>query len=97
MRVFYVHEDIVKRTYYVRIDNISVPEEKKATKVIEAVDTQELMSKICEYYGFKKENIQLWSGPMGYTNRVRLDTMVEPPEKCEDIYVRGVANNGSEI
>jgi hypothetical protein len=93
MRVFYIDEDIVKRIYYVRIDNISVPDTKKATKVIEAVDVEELLSEICEYYGFKKENIQLWSGLMGYSNRVRLDTMVEIPEKCEDIYVRGIVKN----
>jgi hypothetical protein len=97
MRVFYMDEDEVKRRYYVRIDNISVPEDKRATKAIEAMDTNDLISKICEHYGFKKENIQLWSGPIGYTNRIRLDIMMEIPEKCEDVYVRGVANNGSEI
>jgi hypothetical protein len=90
-----MEEDIVKRIYYVRIDNISVPDTKKATKPIEAVDVKELMSEICEYYGFKRENIQLWSGPMGYSNRVRFDTLVEIPENYEDVYVRGIENKSN--
>jgi hypothetical protein len=90
-------ENIVKRTYYVRIDNISVPDTKKATKVIEAIDTKDLISKICDYYGFKEENIQLWSGLMGYSNRMRLDTLVEIPENYEDIYVRGITNKPDRI
>jgi hypothetical protein len=96
MRVFYMDEDPVKRIYYVKIDNISIPEEKKATKVLEAIDVKDLMSKVCEYYGFMEKNIQLWSGPLGYTSRKRLDTMAEIPDNCEDIYVRGIASNSGE-
>jgi hypothetical protein len=101
MRVFYVDEDIPQppRHYYVKIDNIIVPDELKGFRVIKAATAAELKDRIYEVYNFNetaKKHIQLWSGPIGVTNRIRLDTLVHIPKEYEEIYVRGVANNTME-
>jgi hypothetical protein len=98
MRVFYVDEDVHQppRQYYVKIDNITVPDELKGFKIIKASTAAELKDRIYEVYNFNenaKKYIQLWSGPIGITNRVRLDTLITIPPTYEEIYVRGVANN----
>ena len=98
MRVFYVDEDVPQppRQYYVKIDNIAIQDELKGFKVIKASTAAELKDRIYEVYNFKenaKKYIQLWSGPLGMTNRIRLDTLITIPSNCEEIYVRGIANN----
>ena len=95
MRVFYIDEDEVKpRNYYVRIDNMTVPDELKGYKSMEASSPQELLEKVKEYYGFNtkpKASIQLWSSKM--YGGVRLDTMAQIPKEYEFIWVRVVVNN----
>jgi hypothetical protein len=98
MRVFYVDEDESTQTrqYYVKIDNITVPDELKGFKVIKASTATELKDRIYEVYNFKenaKKHIQLWSGPLGMSNRIRLDKLIDIPKAYEEIYVRGVENN----
>lgn len=102
MRVFYVDEEESYspiRHYYVKIDNIIVPEEFKGFRVVKAATVTELKDRIYEVYNFNENTrkyIQLWSGPIGLTNRVRLDTLLDIPKTYEEIYVRGVANNSME-
>jgi hypothetical protein len=96
MRVFYVDEDYPVIQYLVRIDNITVPQSLQGTITIDATNTEELIKKIMDYYGFKTElrdNIQLWSAPLGVSNRTRLDTLSVIPKKYIDIWVRGISNN----
>lgn len=90
MRVFYVdEEDISKRRYYVKIDNVSVPDNLKGYKAIEAESINELKEMIIREYGFDKHNnfaIELWSGQnhMGK----RLDILEKIPTEIEFIWVR---------
>jgi len=82
-----------QRTYFVKIDNINVPEYLKGTQVLEASSKDELFSAICERYGFQenhKNYLELWSGSLGHSGRERLDTYQEIPERYQDIWVRGV-------
>jgi hypothetical protein len=82
-----------KRRYYVKIDNIIVPEDLKGYKVIEASSVSELIENIKEYYKLKDRVeciIQLWSGNK-YKGQ-RLDVLSIIPEGVEFIWVRGVTN-----
>ena len=97
MRVFYVDEDEDKskkyRQYYVKIDNVNVPEELKGFKAIEADSTLDLIDRVNKYYGFDKKSdvsIQLWSNS-NFTGR-RLDTLSGIPVDIEFIWVRLVLN-----
>ena len=83
------------RTYYVRIDNIKVPENMQKEKVIHAENTTDLMERIRETYSLQiseKVRVELWSGPHGYLNRKRLDILDAIPEMYETVWVRGVLN-----
>jgi len=94
MRVFYVdEEDISKRRYYVKIDNVTVPDNLKGYKAIEAESVDELKRFVIEEYGFNKNkniDIELWSSQ----NRtgMRLDILKEIPKENEFIWVRVVPN-----
>jgi hypothetical protein len=100
MRVFYEENENEKeninkekRRYYVKIDNIIVPEDLKGYKVIEAASVTELIESVKEYYKLKDRVeciIQLWSGN-NYKGQ-RLDVLSIIPEGIEFIWVRGVAN-----
>jgi hypothetical protein len=96
MRVFYDDEEESKkskRRYYVKIDNINVPEELKGYKAIEASSVEELINEVKEYYKFKLHPdfvVQLWSNN-NHTG-IRLDTLKNIPEEIEFIWVRGVIN-----
>lgn len=94
MRVFYIdEEDTSKRRYYVKIDNVNVPEELKGYKEIEADSIGELKESIKEVYGFNKHKnfeLELWSSAnhMGK----RLDTLEEIPKEIEFVWARVVNN-----
>ena len=94
MRVFYVDEDEVsKRRYYVKVDNVNLPEDLKGYKVIEAESIDELKELINEVFGFnKKKNftLELWSS-QNYMGK-RLDILKEIPKDIEFIWVRVVLN-----
>ncbi len=94
MRVFYEEEETdsktVKRRYYVKVDNVNIPDNLKGYKALEASTTEELKEQIMEYYGFNKNenlSIELWSNQ----NRQgkRLDQLKEIEEN-EFIWVRVV-------
>lgn len=96
MRVFYEEEEEISkknRRYYVKIDNVNVPDDLKGYKAIEAVSVDELKNKIIEYYKFYKlkgDNIELWTNQ----NRsgIRLDIMEDIPEDIECMWIRVLLN-----
>ena len=95
MRVFYIdeEEEKSKRQYYVKIDNVSVPEELKGFKAIKAATTDELIERVKDYYEFNKNldiNIQLWSNA-NFTGK-RLEILDKIPVENEFIWVRAVLN-----
>lgn len=93
MRVFYVDEDDIqaKRRYYVKVDNIDVPESLKGYKAIEADTTEELKKEIMKYYKFKEGiSVQLWTSA-GHSGK-RLDEMKVIPREYEFVWVRAVLN-----
>lgn len=93
MRVFYEEEEDIsmqKHRYYVKIDNVNVPEHLKGYKALEASTTDELKKQIMEYYGLnEKLSIELWTNQ----NRQgkRLDQMKEITKENEFIWVRVVS------
>jgi hypothetical protein len=94
MRVFYIDEEELKqsrRRYYVKIDNVDVPENLKGYKAFEASTVEELKGEILRYYKFKKNtSIQLWTAA-GFTGK-RLDEMEIIPLEHEFMWVRVVLN-----
>jgi hypothetical protein len=99
MRVFYedLEEEINsrlfvsdKRRYYVKIDNVNVPEKLKGYKAIEASTINELKSKIIEIYNLNCNifKIELWTSANNMGKR--LDILNEIPKENEFIYVRFV-------
>ncbi len=97
MRVFYIDEDEMKqskRNYYVKVDNIDVPDELKGFKAMEASTTKELKMEIMKYYNFRDViNIQLWSNA-GLSGK-RLDEMESIPLEYEFVWIRGVLKKDS--
>ena len=95
MRVFYDDETESNplRNYYVKIDNINVPESLKGYKAIEATNVDEIIKKVREIYNFKEKQdiiIQLWTQQncLG----TRLDNMTEIPKGIEFIWIRAISN-----
>lgn len=90
MRVFYVdEEDMSKRRYYVKVDNVSLPNDLKGYKAIEAESIDELKELIKKEYGFNKHKnfeMELWSG-QNYMGK-RLDILEKIPNEIEFIWVR---------
>jgi len=99
MRVFYIDENknehvLTKRTYYVKMDNVIVPDILKGYKKMEASTPQDLLEIVKMYYGLNNCSnicVQLWSSRI--YNGVRLDTMNEIPNMYEFIWVRIILNN----
>lgn len=80
------------RRYYIRSDNIFLPENLLGIQAIDAETVNELMEKIYERYNFKevaRGRIQLWSANTG-VKRVRLDTLNEIPKQYEILWMKGV-------
>ncbi len=86
MRVFY--EDITTlRTYYVKLDNVDVPEDLRGFKSIDATSTEELIETIKKVFRLRQDlTISLWSNS-NYIGK-RLDTLEEIPKENEFIYAR---------
>ncbi len=86
MRVFY--EDITTlRTYYVKLDNVDVPEDLRGFKSIDATSTEELIEKIKLTFRLRQDlTISLWSNS-NYIGK-RLDTFEEISKDYEFIYAR---------
>lgn len=91
MRVFYIDEDENTNnesmpTYYVKLENVSVPDELKGYKAFNASSTSELIDQISTHYNIKTASIELWSGQVRQGQR--LDTMPTIPKEYEFIWVR---------
>lgn len=79
----------------VRLENMSIPNRKSGPIVIEADTGKELLEKVYETYalsdrGLQFGYLQIWSAPMGYSNRVQLDTLETFNKTLYDGYVRYV-------
>jgi hypothetical protein len=86
MRVFYVEEDEV-RPYYVKLDNVDVPDDLKGFKRMYATSSLDLIKEIKLLFKLKKDHIiQLWSNS-NYTGK-RLDILDNIPLEYEFIYAR---------
>jgi hypothetical protein len=93
MRVFYEEEDeILERRYYVKVENVNIPDNLKGYKAIEASTIEELKKKVIELYSFDTNNIsdkiriEFWSGQIN--NSKRLDNLNKIPKDIEFISVR---------
>jgi hypothetical protein len=93
MRVFYEEEtETFENRYYVKIENVNVPDCLKGYKAIEASSVKDLKEKIIELYDFDRNNtsnnliIELWSGQIN--NSKRLDILDKIPKGIEFISVR---------
>ena len=84
MRVFYIDEES-KRNYYVKVENVNLPESMKGYISIAAIDVEDLIEKVKQNYGIKSKNIgiELWSGQRHIS--MRLDVMSEIPKDIEFI------------
>ncbi len=88
MRVFYVEENEL-RPYYVKLDNVDVPDSLKGFKRLYATSSSDLIKEIKTLFKLKKDlTINLWSNS-NYTGR-RLDILEEIPKEDEFIYARVV-------
>ncbi len=86
MRAFY-EDELSLRTYYVKLDNVNVPEDLKGFKSIEAESVKELIEKIKLVFKLRQDlNISLWSNS-NYIGK-RLDNLDEIPKENEFIYAR---------
>ena len=97
MRAFYIDDyEVLEREYFVIIENINIPNSMKGTKIISANNPTDLKDKIIKIYGFNelfKKDIQLWSKPVGSTERTRLDILDTIPTNYDTVYIRGVIYN----
>ena len=84
MRVFYIDEES-KRYYYVKVENVNLPESMKGYISIAAIDVEDLIEKVKLNYGIKSKDIgiELWSGQRHISKR--LDIMDEIPKDIEFI------------
>ena len=94
MRVFYVDEEEPCRNYYVKVENVNLPDRLRGYISIGARDVEDLIEKIKLTYGFKSKEdlgIELWSG-LRHTSQ-RLDIMDVIPDYNEFISVYVVNNS----
>ncbi len=86
MRVFYIEENEL-RPYYVKLDNVDVPDDLKGFKRMYATSSLDLIKEIKLLFKLKEDlKIHLWSNS-NYTGR-RLDILEEIPKENEFIYAR---------
>jgi hypothetical protein len=84
--------EVSSRRYYIRSDNIYLPENLMGLQAIDANTVSELMQKVYERYNFSevaKGRVQLWSANTG-VKRIRLDTLEEIPKEYEILWMKGV-------
>jgi len=79
------------KQFFVRAINIQFPSCISGTQVISASNGPELLEAIYEHYGIRANQnveIQVWSR---YYGGLRLDTMSEFPNECENAFLKCVA------
>ena len=85
------------RRYYIKTDNISVPDRLRNIQAIDAESTKDLLDKINQRYGFptiSDIHLELWSGQIGQ-KRERLDIMEMIPSHYDIVWIRGVLNSST--
>jgi hypothetical protein len=82
--------------FFIKVENIITP--LKTYQVIEfspdsdKISPIELINKIMDHYNLKSNNrirLELWSGSICASQRVRLDNLEYIPDKYRNIWVRG--------
>ena len=86
MRVFYIDEDVPSQRYYVKLENMIVPDNLKGYIAIDAPSTTCLLEQIRYTYGIRNADIELWSNQARQGKR--LDTLNEIPKEHEFIWIR---------
>lgn len=79
-------------------ENITFHDERQNLKLFRCLTGEELLQNVIEYYHINpnkfKENyeVQIWSAPMGVTNKYRLDKVKQfiqkTPHECIDGWIR---------
>lgn len=100
MRVFYTDEieSNLIRNYYVKIDNVNVPEDLKGYKNIQAANTEDLIEKIKVKYRLKDRSdlsIQLWSQQNNSGKKFELNEDI--PKDIEFLSVKVISNKPGNI
>ncbi len=90
MRAFYIDEDEPFQRYYVKLENMIVPDSLKGYTAIDARNTADLLEQIRAIYGIKTAQIELWTGQSRQGQR--LDTLTIIPKEHEFIWVRVVSS-----
>jgi hypothetical protein len=96
MRAFYTDSNDKMRTFYVKVDNIQVSNDKVPYAPISAETGSELLDNIMKYYRFNnihRDKLQIWTKSLYNTGGIRLDILDKIPDGYEFIYVRGVATH----
>jgi hypothetical protein len=94
MRVFYIDEEESKNNYYIKVENVNLPEGLRGYKLFKVLTTEELIEQMKEFYGFglkSNARIELWSGQRHISER--LDILSRIPKEKEFISAYIVANN----
>lgn len=77
------------RNYYVKLDNMLIPHDKKGFRLIEATSGSDLLEKAIRIFGLPHSNFQLISSHMDITSpRLRIDLMTNIPLEHEFILLR---------
>lgn len=100
MRVFYNEEFESQpiKNYYVKIDNVNVPEDLKGYKNIQARNTEDLIEKIKVKYRLKNRSdliIQLWS--QQNCSGVKFELNEDIPNDIEFLSVKVISNKADNI
>lgn len=80
------------RQFIVRSDNVTFNFQQFGIKVIEASNGPELLEKICRAYELPwpmipNHDIQIWSGQLGVSTRIRVDKLDEIPHNIQDVWI----------
>jgi hypothetical protein len=80
---------ITTRNYYVKLDNMIIPHDKKGYRLIEATSGPHLLEKAIRIFGLPHDNFQLVSSHIDTKlSTMRLDQLEEIPLEHEFILLR---------
>ncbi len=86
------------KQFFIKVENISTPIQSYQVFNFDddAVTPQELIAKIRDRYNFKeteKIRLELWTGPMGSSERECIDWCKVIPDKFTTLWVKGYVIN----
>jgi hypothetical protein len=88
MRVFYIDEDEPSQRYYVKLENMTPPDNLKGYIAFDARSSADLLEQIRRTYSIHNVDIELWTGQG--RQGLRLDTLQVIPKEHEFIWIRVV-------